>query len=145
MQFSLADRWIQSQLQVAIRDFRTALDTYRFDIAAGVLYEFIWNQFCDWYLELTKPVLTKGLRGRAARCPPHPRDRAGNPAASGAADHPFIAETIWKSVARWLAYADTIMIQAFRNSTPPGGRSRDGGSGGVKEFIVSIRNIRAPR
>ncbi|MGL5503087.1 MAG: valine--tRNA ligase, partial [Aeromonas veronii] len=69
MQFSLADRWIQSQLQVAIRDFRTALDTYRFDIAAGVLYEFIWNQFCDWYLELTKPVLTKGSEAeqRAAR------------------------------------------------------------------------------
>ncbi|XNM77334.1 class I tRNA ligase family protein [Escherichia coli] len=45
------------------------LETHRFDIAAGVLYGFIWNQFCDWYLELTKPVLTKGSEAeqRAAR------------------------------------------------------------------------------
>ena len=78
MQFSLADRWIQSQLQVAIRDFRTALDTYRFDIAAGVLYEFIWNQFCDWYLELTKPVLTKGSEAEQ-RLPATPSSASSRP------------------------------------------------------------------
>src|SRR2546428_6889092 len=37
-----------------------ALDSFRFDIAAGILYEFTWNQFCDWYLELTKPVMNGG-------------------------------------------------------------------------------------
>jgi valyl-tRNA synthetase len=60
MQFSLADRWIQGQLQNMIKEFRQALDTYRFDIAANILYDFIWNEFCGWYLELTKPVLFKG-------------------------------------------------------------------------------------
>ena len=60
MQFSLADRWIQGQLQTTIKEFRQALDTYRFDIAANILYEFTWSQFCGWYLELTKPVLFKG-------------------------------------------------------------------------------------
>ncbi len=60
MQFSLADRWVQGQLQTMIKEFRHALDTFRFDIAANILYEFIWDQFCGWYLELTKPVLFKG-------------------------------------------------------------------------------------
>ena len=64
MQFSLADRWITSQLQLTIQELRHAMDTYRFDQAAGVLYEFIWNQFCDWYLELTKPVLFKGTEAQ---------------------------------------------------------------------------------
>lgn len=145
MQFSLADRWIQSQLQVAIRDFRTALDTYRFDIAAGVLYEFIWNQFCDWYLELTKPVLTKGSEAeqRAAR---HTLVtvletllRLAHPII------PFITETIWKSVAPLAGvHADTIMMQAFPEFDAT--KVDDAAMADqewVKEFIVSIRNIRA--
>ncbi|HHQ4678293.1 TPA: class I tRNA ligase family protein, partial [Aeromonas veronii] len=145
MQFSLADRWIQSQLQVAIRDFRTALDTYRFDIAAGVLYEFIWNQFCDWYLELTKPVLTKGSEAeqRAAR---HTLVtvletllRLAHPII------PFITETIWKSVAPLAGvHADTIMIQAFPEfDAAKVDEAAMADQEWVKEFIVSIRNIRA--
>ena len=145
MQFSLADRWIQSQLQVAIRDFRTALDTYRFDIAAGVLYEFIWNQFCDWYLELTKPVLGKGSEAeqRATR---HTLVtvletllRLAHPII------PFITETIWKSVAPLAGVnADTIMLQAFPEFDAA--KVDDAAMADqewVKEFIVGIRNIRA--
>ena len=145
MQFSLADRWIQSQLQVAIRDFRTALDTYRFDIAAGVLYEFIWNQFCDWYLELTKPVLGKGSEAeqRATR---HTLVtvletllRLAHPII------PFITETIWKSVAPLTGVnADTIMLQAFPEFDAA--KVDDAAMADqewVKEFIVGIRNIRA--
>ena len=145
MVFSLADRWIQSQLQVAIRDFRTALDTYRFDIAAGVLYEFIWNQFCDWYLELTKPVLGKGSEAeqRATR---HTLVtvletllRLAHPII------PFITETIWKSVAPLTGvHADTIMLQAFPQFDAA--KVDDAAMADqewVKEFIVGIRNIRA--
>jgi valyl-tRNA synthetase len=145
MQFSLADRWIQSQLQVAIRDFRTALDTYRFDIAAGVLYEFIWNQFCDWYLELTKPVLGKGSEAeqRATR---HTLVtvletllRLAHPII------PFITETIWKSVAPLTGvHADTIMLQAFPEfDAAKVDDTAMADQEWVKEFIVSIRNIRA--
>jgi valyl-tRNA synthetase len=145
MQFSLADRWIQSQLQVAIRDFRTALDTYRFDIAAGVLYEFIWNQFCDWYLELTKPVLTKGSEAeqRAARYTLvsvlETLLRLAHPII------PFITETIWKSVAPLAGvHADTIMIQAFPEfDAAKVDEAAMADQEWVKEFIVSIRNIRA--
>ncbi|OZI14492.1 valine--tRNA ligase, partial [Sodalis-like symbiont of Philaenus spumarius] len=64
---SLADRWILAEFNQTVKAFREALDNYRFDLAAGILYEFTWNQFCDWYLELTKPVISGGsdaeLRG----------------------------------------------------------------------------------
>ena len=62
MELSLADRWILAEFNQTVKTFRQALDQYRFDIAATTLYEFIWNQFCDWYLELTKPVLNNAVR-----------------------------------------------------------------------------------
>jgi len=55
--FSLADRWIKSQLQLTITEFEKHLADYRFDLCAQTLYEFTWNEYCDWYLELSKPVL----------------------------------------------------------------------------------------
>jgi valyl-tRNA synthetase len=57
---SLADRWILSRLQRAIADVRQALDEYRFNEVAASLYQFIWHEFCDWYLELSKIALDSG-------------------------------------------------------------------------------------
>jgi valyl-tRNA synthetase len=54
---SFADRWILSRLNQTIRDVTTALELYRFDQAAGRLYQFIWHEYCDWYLEMVKPAL----------------------------------------------------------------------------------------
>src|SRR5690606_16825282 len=54
---SLADRWIISRLQRAEEEVAKALDGHRFDHAAQAIYEFIWNEYCDWYLELSKPML----------------------------------------------------------------------------------------
>ena len=54
---SLADRWIRSRLQTALETVDNSLATYRFDLATQALYDFVWNEFCDWYLELSKPVL----------------------------------------------------------------------------------------
>ncbi|MCP5351893.1 MAG: valine--tRNA ligase [Chromatiales bacterium] len=58
IEYSLADRWIRSRFQHTVGDVRSALDGYRFDHAAKALYEFIWDTYCSWYLELCKPTLT---------------------------------------------------------------------------------------
>ena len=57
---STADRWIISQLQRLERDAAEHFKTYRFDLLATALYQFIWNEYCDWYLELSKPALQQG-------------------------------------------------------------------------------------
>ncbi|QJC30351.1 valine--tRNA ligase [Enterobacteriaceae endosymbiont of Neohaemonia nigricornis] len=56
-QLSIADKWIISEYNIIIKDYTTALNKYRFDIAANLLYNFIWNKFCDWYLEYIKYVI----------------------------------------------------------------------------------------
>jgi valyl-tRNA synthetase len=53
----LANRWIISQLSDTLGDIEKALDDYRFNDAANRIYQFVWNLYCDWYLELTKPIL----------------------------------------------------------------------------------------
>ncbi|MDA8561762.1 valine--tRNA ligase [Gammaproteobacteria bacterium] len=55
---SLSDQWIFSRLQKTIESAHTAIANYRFDVLANTLFNFIWNEFCDWYLELSKPILT---------------------------------------------------------------------------------------
>jgi len=57
IQYTLADRWIRSRLQLTVRETIDAIENYRFDLAAQSIYEFVWNEYCDWYLELSKPTL----------------------------------------------------------------------------------------
>ena len=54
---SLADQWILSRLSFTLAEVERLIASYRFDLASQILYEFTWNEFCDWYLELAKPVL----------------------------------------------------------------------------------------
>jgi valyl-tRNA synthetase len=54
---TVADRWIRSRLAATIRSVRRALDGYRFNDAASAVYQFLWHEFCDWYLEIAKPRL----------------------------------------------------------------------------------------
>lgn len=56
-EYSIADRWILSRLQTVSANVNDSFDKYRFDFAAKNLYEFTWHEFCDWYLELSKPLL----------------------------------------------------------------------------------------
>ncbi|MFD1006965.1 valine--tRNA ligase [Oceanisphaera ostreae] len=145
LSYSLADRWIQAQLQVTITEVREALDSYRFDRAANALYEFIWHQFCDWYLELTKPVLWHGSEAeqRATRKTLievlETLLRLAHPIM------PYITEEIWQRVAPLANRAgDSIMLAAY----PKADASLEDADAmadleWVKRFIVSIRNLRA--
>ncbi|MGL5991647.1 MAG: valine--tRNA ligase [Plesiomonas sp.] len=145
MVLSLADRWILGEFNNTVKAFREALDNYRFDIAAGILYEFTWNQFCDWYLELTKPVMNSGseaeLRGTRHTLI-HVLEgllRLAHPII------PFITEEIWQRV-KVLANVDaaTIMLQPFPEYQP---EATDAAAmedlEWIKQLIIAVRNIRA--
>ncbi|CAM4508271.1 MAG: Valine--tRNA ligase [Legionella sp.] len=56
-QYSPADQWILSRLQRTISKVHHYFETYRFDLLANTVYEFVWHEYCDWYLELSKPIL----------------------------------------------------------------------------------------
>jgi valyl-tRNA synthetase len=145
-EYSLADRWILGQYEATVKTYTEHLDNYRFDLAANTLYEFTWNQFCDWYLELTKPVLFKGNEAQQ-RGTRHTLItvlesllRLMHPMM------PYITETIWQRVAPLadLKIENTsIMVQAFPvyNEARVDAKAMEDLEW-VKQFIVAIRNIR---
>ncbi|MFP1838301.1 valine--tRNA ligase [Lonsdalea quercina] len=142
---SLADRWILAEFNRTVKAYREALDSYRFDLAANILYEFTWNQFCDWYLELAKPVMNGGseaeLRGTRHTLVQvlEALLRLAHPII------PFITETIWQRVKTLKGIdADTIMLQpfpAFDVALEDSQALHD--LEWIKQTIIAVRNIRA--
>jgi valyl-tRNA synthetase len=147
---TLADRWIVSRLQQAETEVTTAIDSYRFDLAAQALYDFVWNEYCDWYLELSKPVLwdengdpaiQKGTRRTLVRVLESVL-RLAHPML------PFITEEIWQNIAPLAGITlnpegDTIMLQPF----PVADQSKvdteaDADIEWVKNVIIGVRNVR---
>jgi valyl-tRNA synthetase len=147
---TLADRWIISRLQSAESEVTAAIDSYRFDLAAQALYDFVWNEYCDWYLELSKPVLwdengypaiQKGTRRTLVRVL-EAILRLAHPML------PFITEEIWQNIAPLAGIelnpeGDTIMLQPF----PVADQSQvdaqaDADIDWVKNVIVGVRNVR---
>jgi len=145
-EYSLADRWILGQFEQTVKVFTEHLDNYRFDLAANTIYDFTWNEFCGWYLELTKPVIIQGTQDQQ-RGTRHTLItvlesllRLMHPLM------PYITETIWQRVAPLAALntVDTsIMVQAFPvfNETNVDSDSM-ADLEWVKQFILAIRNIR---
>ncbi|URJ23194.1 valine--tRNA ligase [Blochmannia endosymbiont of Camponotus sp. C-003] len=112
--FSLADRWITTKFYQTIQIFHKKLEIYRFDKIANILHEFIWHQFCDWYIELTKPILYHGntleLRGTRYTLITLLESllRLAHPII------PFITEKIWQEVKIISGNnGKTIMLQSF--------------------------------
>jgi valyl-tRNA synthetase len=113
-QQSQVDQWILSRLNQVIGETRNALDNYRFDHAAQAIYDFTWNEFCDWYIELSKvslqsenEAIQRGTR-RTLLTVLETVLRLTHPIM------PFITEEIWQTVAPLAGKAgETIMLQAY--------------------------------
>ena len=56
---SMEDIWIQKELDEALNIYTTHIENYRFDLATQVIYEFVWEKYCDWYIEFCKSKVTK--------------------------------------------------------------------------------------
>jgi valyl-tRNA synthetase len=138
---SIADRWIRARLNRTVAEVIRGLDEYRFNDAAAAVYQFVWHEFCDWYLELTKPV----LYGKE------------NPAGRRAAQQtlrtvlmtslkllhpfmPFLTEEIWQTL---VADGGSIMVSAFPEADDAvADPEAEAEMAEIMEVITRIRNIR---
>ena len=142
---SITDRWILSRQQELIDIVHRDFQNYRFDLAAKALYEFTWNEFCDWYLELIKPVMfsddeaAKRQTRRVLLQVLETLLRLMHPII------PFITEEIWQTVAPKLGKeATTIMLQDYPRSDNAWVDVDSAVSiDWLKEFIIGVRKIRS--
>ena len=147
MEFSLPDRWIISRLQQTINEAHAAIKQYRFDLFAQTIYDFTWNEFCDWYLELSKPILTSPestpemLRGTRHTLVTVLETllRLLHPVM------PFITEEIWQRIKPLTGKkGDSIMLEHYPQADE---KACDNNAAAelewLKNIIVAIRTIRS--
>jgi valyl-tRNA synthetase len=139
---SVADRWIRSRLAATVRAVRTGLDAYRFNDAASALYQFLWHEFCDWYVEIAKQRLyqTADPAGRAVT----QRVLVETLETTLRLLHPFmpfLTEEIWQRLPH---EGDSVMIARFPR---PARKTADAGAeeemGSVIAIVSGIRTIRS--
>ncbi|HEY9200345.1 MAG TPA: valine--tRNA ligase [Gammaproteobacteria bacterium] len=145
--YSLADRWIRSRLQRVIADVHRHFNAYRFDLAAQELYAFVWDDYCDWYLELCKPVLMKdhftAEQKRGARQTLvqvlESILRLNHPLM------PFITEELWQRVAPLAGIEnETIMLQAYPEADETLiDAAAEEELEWLKQFVMGVRRIRS--
>jgi valyl-tRNA synthetase len=141
---TFVDRWILGRLDQAVAEVRAGFDQYRFDMAARAIYEFVWDEYCDWYLELAKVQIARG--GDVAASTRHTLLtvletllRLAHPVI------PFITEELWQAVAPLAGAkkAGSIMLAAYPVSDP--GRvdaEARAEMSRLKELVNATRNLR---
>jgi valyl-tRNA synthetase len=150
LQFSLADRWIRARLNTLIEDVHGHFKSYRFDLLAQALYEFTWNEYCDWYLELAKCDLTNPLatpaqlRGTRVSLLEVLEKllRLMHPIM------PFITEEIWQNITPLIDHADhasDFIADAPYPTKDPDLADKTAAKtiDWLKQLIVAIRTIRS--
>jgi len=140
---STIDRWIMSRLHRTIADVREHIGNYRLDLASQRLYEFIWNEYCDWYLELSKSVLQSG-NNDAQNATRYTLLRVLESCLRTLHPFmPFITEEIWQRLRAPLSIeGDSIMLQPYPIAAEPDtGAERD--IAWLQQVLQGIRNIRA--
>ena len=145
-EYSVADRWIRGRLGAAVASVRSNLAAYRFDLASQAMYEFVWYEFCDWYLELCKPVLQAADADSAAR---RGTRRTLLDVLEGTLRMlhplmPYITEEIWQKVGPLAGRTDgTIMLQPYPSAAefaPDAMAERD--IAALQAVVLGIRQIR---
>jgi valyl-tRNA synthetase len=146
VELSVADRWIRSRFGRMVGAVETAFADYRFDYAATALYEFTWYEFCDWYLELTKPVLQSESSSEAAKRGTR-HTLAQILEALQRALHPlmpFISEEIWQRAAPLAGRTGpTVMLEKYPQPMEyPPDEAAEREVAWMKSFILAVRQIR---
>ena len=165
VELGLPERWIRSLLQRTEAQVRSAMEGYRLDLTAQAIYDFTWNEYCDWYLELSKTALAEhraGATGSSPRGGPIPsRERDTSPAKLRGTRRtllrvleavlrlmhplmPFVTEEIWQRVAPLAGKTgSSIMLQPYPTPDPA---NEDAGAvehmTWLKELILAIRRVR---
>lgn len=143
--YTFADQWIIGRLQQTEAAVAEAFETYRFDLAAQTLYEFVWNEYCDWYIELAKVQIQTG-------CPTTQRTTRRTLVrvleAALRLLHPimpFITEELWQTVAPLAnaKHSDSIMLAAYpvadQDKIVPAAFDK---MGSLKELVEEVRKLR---
>jgi valyl-tRNA synthetase len=150
--YSLADRWITSRLQHTEQAVAQAVADYRFDLVARAIYEFVWNEYCDWYLELSKPVLWDESADEALKIGTR-KTLVGVLETILRLAHPimpFITEEIWQSVHQLAgknsgdkAESKTIMLQPYPEfDETKVDLAAEADIKWLQDLILVVRNIR---
>jgi valyl-tRNA synthetase len=144
---SAADHWIISLLQLTVSEVVKGIENYRFDLAAQAVYTFVWDEYCDWYLELSKPVLTSpdsteaALRGtrRTLVSVLETVLRLIHPFT------PYISEEIWQRMAPLARVeGETIMRQPYPKANfDKINHDAISEVEWIKDFIIGVRKIRS--
>jgi valyl-tRNA synthetase len=146
-EFSTADRWIRSRFGRLLNEVESAMQEYRFDFAASALYQFTWYEFCDWYLEFTKPVLQSTQSSPGARSAARMTlleilealQRALHPLM------PFITEEIWQKVAPLAGRSGpSVMVAAYPLPRAyPIDDLAEQDIAWVQQLVLAVRQIRS--